>query len=121
MSDCTDRARDLRQRQTKAESLLWQVLRAKRFCGLKCRRQHPIGPFFVDFACVELQCVFEIDGGYHEAVEDSDRSRQAFLEQQGWRVLRFTNEDVLDNVEAVAIAIARRLGLEPEFRGRKLR
>ena len=120
MSDRTDRAGDLRLRQTKAESLLWQVLRAKRFCGLKFRRQHPIGPFFADFACTELQLVIEIDGGYHEAVEASDRSRQDYLEQEGWRVLRFTNEDVIDDVEAVAIAIAGQLGLELEFRGRKL-
>ena len=120
MSDRTDRARDLRQRRTKAESLLWQVLRAKRFCGLKFRRQHPIGPFIADFACPELNCVIEDDGGYHECVEASDRSRQAFLENEGWRVLRFTNEDVLDDVEAVAIAIVRQLGLEREFGGRKL-
>lgn len=119
MSETANRARELRSRQTRAESLLWQVLRAKRLSGLKFRRQHPIGPFFADFACPEMWCIVEIDGGYHDAVHEEDRSRQAYLEDAGWRVLRFTNEDVLDDVEAVAIGIARELGVEATFRGRR--
>lgn len=112
MSQKTDRARELRQQQTKAESLLWQVLRAKRFCGLKFRRQHPIGPFFADFGCRELRCIIELDGGYHENVYESDVSRQEYLENEGWRVIRFANEDVLEDIEAVAVSIARQLGFE---------
>jgi len=88
-------------------------------CGLKFRRQYPIDPFIVDFACVEKKLVGELDGGYHEYVENQDRTRQQQLESAGWSVIRFTNEDVAGDVEAVGIAIARHLGIEPRFRGRK--
>ena len=114
----TARNRELRQRQTKAESLIWTVLRAKRLAGLKFRRQHPLGPYIVDFACIEKDIVIELDGGYHEHQYDKDRVRQAFLESQGWQVLRFSNEDVLLDVEAVAISIARQIGVAPVFKGR---
>jgi very-short-patch-repair endonuclease len=120
MSQTTERTRELRQRQTKAESLLWQVLRAKRFCRLKFRRQHPVGPFFADFACTEIKCLIELDGGYHDCVEESDAARQDYLENEGWRVIRFVNEDVLRDVESVAVSIARQLGLELTVRGKKL-
>ena len=113
------RARKLRERQTKAESILWDVLRAKRLCGLKFRRQHPVGPFIADFACVSKMQIIEIDGGYHDYQYEDDMGRQEFLENQGWSVIRFSNEEVLDDVEAVAIAIAKQLGLEPEFGKRK--
>ena len=76
----TERSRELRCRQTQAESLIWNVLRAKRLAGLKFRRQHPIGPYFVDFACVEKHVVVELDGGYHDVQFEQDRRRQAFLE-----------------------------------------
>ena len=117
--ELTHRARDLRARQTEAESLLWYVLRARRLCGLKFRRQYPIAPFVVDFACIEKKLVIEIDGGYHDYVYEKDDSRQRKIEAEGWDVIRFSNEDVLADVEAVAIAITKHLGLEPEFRGRK--
>ncbi|MBP89201.1 MAG: DNA methyltransferase [Planctomycetaceae bacterium] len=120
MSQKTDRARELRQQQTKAESLLWQILRAKRFCGLKFRRQYPIGPFFADFACVELKYIIELDGGYHDYTFESDVSRQEYLENEGWRVIRFANEDVLEDVDAVAVSVARQLGLELTVRGKLL-
>ncbi len=115
----TARARDLRARQTEAESLLWYVLRGRRLCGLKFRRQFPIEPFLVDFACVDRRLVVEIDGGYHDYVYEEDQSRQQKIEAKGWQVIRFSNEEVLGDVEGVAMAIARHLGLEPEFRGRK--
>ena len=115
----TQLARDLRQRQTEAESLLWYTLRGRRLCGLKFRRQYPIEPFITDFACVERKLIVEIDGGYHDYIYADDVSRQRKLESAGWDVIRFCNEDVLRDVEAVAIAIARHLELEPEFRVRK--
>ena len=115
----TAHARDLRARQTKAESLLWYVLRGRRLCGLKFRRQFPIDPFIVDFACVEQRLAVEVDGGYHDYVYEGDQTRQRHLEAEGWSVIRFRNEDVLDDVEAVAIAIARFLHLEPTFSGRR--
>lgn len=88
--------------------------------NLRFRRQHPVGPFFADFACVERKVVIELDGGYHEerAVEDS--TREAFLKSEGWRVIRFRNEDVLEDVDAVARSIARQMGVEPVFKRRVL-
>ena len=111
----TERSGDLRSRQTKAESLIWTVLRAKRLAGLKFRRQHPTGPYFVDFACVEKDVVVELDGGYHDLQYETDRQRQAFSESEGWQVIRFSNEEVLADVEAVAISIARLLGCAKSF------
>ena len=115
----TANARALRARQTKAESLLWCVLRGRRLCGLKFRRQYPIDPFIADFACIDRRVIIEIDGGYHDYLYEADVTRQQKLEEQGWGVLRFSNEDVLSDVEAVAISIARQLGLESEFGGRR--
>jgi very-short-patch-repair endonuclease len=109
------RARRLRQGQTEAENALWSILRAGRTCGLKFRRQHPIGPFYADFACVKHMLIVELDGEYHDQVVEADLERQAFLENLGWKVLRFTNEDVKRDVEAVGIAIAKYLGLKFEF------
>jgi adenine-specific DNA-methyltransferase len=95
-------------------------VRDRRLCGLKFRRQFPIDPFVVDFACVEKRLVVEIDGGYHESTHDDDVSRQRKIEQMGWKLMRFSNEDVLADVEAVAIAIARSLGTTMEYgRGKK--
>jgi len=112
-------ARQLRIHQTDAESLLWAVLRGRRLCDLKFRRQYPIEPFVADFACIEMQLVVEIDGGYHDYTYQNDMSRQQKIESQGWQVFRVTTEDVLEDVEAVAIGIARFLSLEPEFTNRK--
>ena len=118
-SEMTKRARELRGQQTKAESLLWSVLRAKRLCGLKFRRQYAIGPFFADFACVARKVIVELDGGYHDYQYEDDLRRQRNLENLGWRVMRFPNEDVLEDVEAVAASIAKQLGLEVRFGQRK--
>lgn len=117
----TQRSRELRARITKAESLIWTVLRARRMAGLKFRRQHPIGPYFADFACIEKKFAVELDGGYHDRQYDQDRQRQTFLESEGWQVLRFSNEDVLADVEAVAISIARQMNVELVFRGKRVR
>lgn len=117
-SESTERARSLRQSQTDAEGLLWSLLRSKQLCGLKFRRQHPIGPFFADFACPSRRLVVELDGEYHDHIQDEDLRRQRYLEGQGWTVIRFTNDDVLDDAEAVTQAIARQLGLPYTFRKR---
>ena len=116
----TERSRELRSRQTKAETLIWTILRAKRLAGLKFRRQHAIGPYFVDFACVEKDVVVELDGGYHDLQYEEDRQRQALLESKGWQVLRFSNEEVLADVESVAISVARQIGVEPVFKGKQV-
>ena len=102
----TKRAKSLRVAQTKAEGLLWSVLRGKQLCDMKFRRQHPIGPFFADFACVSRRLVVELDGSYHDLIQDKDLQRQQYLVVHGWNVIRFSNEEVLRDVEAVLRAIA---------------
>jgi len=103
----TQRAKSLRATQTEAEGLLWSVLRGKQLCELKFRRQHPIGPFFADFACVSKRLVVELDGSYHDLIQENDLlQRQQYLVGQGWKVVRFTNDDVMRDVESVLRAIA---------------
>lgn len=116
--NATDRARSLRRSETKTEKLLWSLLRGKQVCGLKFRRQHPIGPFFADFACVSHKLVVELDGGYHDSVAEADLSRQATIENEGWSVIRFSDQEVQQAPEAVAIGIAKHLGLTYEYRKR---
>ena len=100
-------ARDLRQRQTPAEVLLWEVVRDRRLNGLKFRRQHPVEntTYVVDFLCYEARLVIELDGGIHAAQQDVDAARQAEIEAQGYQVLRFRNQAVLDDLESVLTAI----------------
>ncbi|MEX0316477.1 MAG: endonuclease domain-containing protein [Ruegeria sp.] len=96
----TARARQLRQDQTEAEKRLWFALRARQFRGLKFRRQVPIGPYIVDFLCAERTLVVEADGGQH-ADALTDQRRDQWLEGQGFRVLRFSNSDILTNLPGV--------------------
>ena len=112
-------SRKLRERQTRAESMLWNALRAKRLSGLKFRRQHPIDPFIADFACSSTRHIIEIDGGYHDFQCEDDASRQEFLESLGWTVIRFSNEDVLADVDSVARSIAHQIGVELKIGKRK--
>jgi very-short-patch-repair endonuclease len=97
------RARNMRREMTQAELKLWNELRAHRLMGLSFRRQHPIGPFIVDFACVAFRFIVELDGSHH--ADDSavlrDIKRTQFLESQGWHVLRFWNDDVLNDIDNV--------------------
>lgn len=76
-------------------------MRAHRMAGLKFRRQHPIGPYFVDFACVSRMLVIEIDGDHHADQAEADRRRTAAMEALGWRVLRFAANEVVQNREGV--------------------
>ena len=117
-SNSTKRAKELRQSQTKAEGLLWSILRSKQLCGLKFRRQHPIEPYFADFACLSHKLVVELDGDYHDHIQDADLDRQRELENRGWKVLRFSNDDVLEDAEAVAHSIAQTLKIPYSFRKR---
>jgi nicotinate-nucleotide--dimethylbenzimidazole phosphoribosyltransferase len=98
-------ARELRKNQTDAEQLLWAVLRAKRFMDLKFRRQHTVEPYIVDFYCDSLKLVIELDGGQHAEQQAYDQARAAFLENKGITVLRFWNNQVLAETEAVLEAI----------------
>jgi very-short-patch-repair endonuclease len=97
------RARELRAIATTAERKLWQRLRGNRIRGAHFRRQHPLGPYFVDFACLKLLLIIEVDGAQHaepDAVEH-DRARSAWLERHGYKVLRFPNGEVLRNTDGV--------------------
>jgi very-short-patch-repair endonuclease len=91
----TERARNLRRNMTDAEWALWSGLRRDQL-GWRFRRQHPIPPYIVDFACLEARLVVEADGGQHALAGDHDRRDEA-LRRQGWRVLRFWNNDILEN------------------------
>src|SRR5437588_5434697 len=90
-------ARDLRQRMTPAEGVVWRQLRGRRFAGFKFRRQHPIGPFVADLACHECKVIVEVDGETHLGREERDESRTTYLQAQGWAVLRFWNTEVYEN------------------------
>ena len=116
----TDRARELRQKQTKSESLLWGLLRGKQLCNLKFRREHPIGPHFADIACVAEKLVVEIDGDYHDHVAIEDLEREAYFRQRGWKIIRFSDKEVEEDVVAVGIAIAKLLELDYEYIKRDL-
>ena len=102
-------ARNLRQSSGLAEDRVWSFLRAGRIDGCKFRRQHPIGPYCVDFACDHLKLVIEIDGGVHtrEDVALSDIERQQALAALGWVMLRFTNDQALSQPELITDAIRR--------------
>lgn len=94
-------AKELRRKQTDAERVLWMRLRARQVNGLKFRRQHPIGRYIADFCCPEKCLVIEIDGGQHMNQTFDDERRTEFLVQEGYRVLRYWNHDVLTAPEAV--------------------
>jgi very-short-patch-repair endonuclease len=94
-------ARNLRADSTDAEQCLWYHLRSRRMRALKFRRQRPIGPYIVDFVCLESRVIIEVDGGQHQEQTQSDRSRDALLCARGFLVLRFWDNDVLRQTEAV--------------------
>ena len=109
----TTRARSLRRDMSDAESLLWHRLRYKQLNGHRFRRQHPVGKFIVDFACIESKLVIELDGGQHQEQTDYDNQRTVVLQVHGWRVLRFWNNDVLSNIEGILSEIADELEFPP--------
>ena len=90
---------------TDAERLLWSGLRDRRLLGLKFRRQAPIGRFIVDFVCPEKRLIVEIDGGHHQEQRMSDASRTAWLSSRGFRVIRYWNNEVLEDIDSVMESI----------------
>jgi very-short-patch-repair endonuclease len=104
------RARTLRQNMTDAERQVWQMLRAQQMKGHKFRRQVPIGRYIADFVCHEARLIVEIDGGQHDGSSPREAERNGFLQNQGYRILRFWNNEVLANLDGVHAAIAGELG-----------
>jgi very-short-patch-repair endonuclease len=109
------RARALRRDSTDAERIVWQALRAHRLNGEAFRRQTPIGPYVADFVCHRAGLIVEIDGGQHFETEQAQRDvrRTAYLRSKGFRVLRFTNLDVIQNRDGVLETIAAALAASP--------
>jgi very-short-patch-repair endonuclease len=103
------RSKELRKKMTLPERILWQFLRASTLAGLRFRRQHPVGRYIADFCCVSKKWVVELDGEYHDTIKQEDMERDDFLGEQGFRVLRFTNDQVFDRVEWVLQTIADKL------------
>ncbi len=104
------RARTLRQNMTEAERRLWQRMRSHQIKGYKFRRQVPIGHYIADFVCHEARLIVEIDGGQHDRSSPREVERSGFLENQGYRILRFWNIEVLENLDGVHETIADELG-----------
>ncbi len=109
----TKRARDLRNNAIDHERLLWLELRNRRFNGHKFSRQIPVGPFICDFVCRRSTLVIELDGGQHSANVKADARRTRFIESAGYRVLRFWNQDVTENLEGVRHVIGEALTSGP--------
>ena len=108
-----NKARSLRSRQTDTESLLWTRLRARRLSGFKFRRQVPINDYVVDFVCIEVWLVVEVDGGQHGDRIECDAERSAVLAKSGFRVLRFWNNEVQQRLDDVLDEILRHLQAPP--------
>ena len=119
-SGLKDLARELRKKQTSAEELLWELIRNRRLLGFKFRRQHQFGDYVADFYCHEARLVIECDGPVHEGNEQwhHDQSRNAYMIGHGLRVLRLSNEEILNNTEKVLDQIA---GFLPSPSGRGVR
>lgn len=96
-----ERARQLRREQTEAEKKLWGRLRSRQLGGFKFRRQFVIGPFITDFCCFEQRLIVELDGGQHAGQNDADRRRSDFLRSHGYRVLRFWDNEIFEDIDAV--------------------
>jgi very-short-patch-repair endonuclease len=98
--DKVSKSRELRRDGSRAEKICWHLIRDRRIAGVKFRRQHPIGPYFADFACLSRKLIIEIDGEHHAFQVEADTRRTAAMEKEGWRVLRFWANEVVQNPEA---------------------
>ena len=107
----TEKARILRKNMTKQERILWTFLRKKNINNLKFRRQYSIGNYIVDFICNEKKLIIEIDGGQHNENKNItyDQERTKYLESKGYKVIRFWNNDIDNNIEEVYLDILKHL------------
>jgi very-short-patch-repair endonuclease len=101
MKNNTNKARHLRINQTDAETKLWFHLRARRLEGFKFRRQVPVDRFIADFICADVNLIIELDGGQHAEQQDYDAERTKVLNNCGYKVLRYWNNEVLENMDGV--------------------
>ncbi|PZO90809.1 MAG: endonuclease domain-containing protein [Sphingomonas sanxanigenens] len=106
-------AQRLRREATPAERALWYHLSARKLAGFKFSRQMPVGPFICDFLCRTERLVIELDGYSHDLTQERDASRDRWLRRRGYRILRFTNREVSDNIDGVLFTIARILAAAP--------
>ncbi|MEX0787213.1 MAG: DUF559 domain-containing protein [Anaerolineales bacterium] len=104
----------LRKNPTPAEEQLWKTLRGRGLGGLKFRRQHPIGPYVVDFYCAEVRLIVEVDGDSHSWNLGYEKVRDGFLLDRGYRIVRFANSEVLREEEAVLETSAKACGVDPD-------
>ncbi|MCQ2754519.1 MAG: DUF559 domain-containing protein [bacterium] len=104
-------AKNMRSNMTKQEVKLWNIVRAKKLLGYKFKRQVLIGEYIVDFLCEEKKLIIEIDGGQHNEIDNIfyDKNRTIYLEKQGYKVLRFWNNEIWDNIEGVIEVIKKYL------------
>ena len=109
--DIRQKAKQLRSNSTDAERNLWAHIRNRHLEGWKFRRQLPVGPYIVDFACPELRLIIEIDGGQHAEQIHYDLGRTRFLQSKGYQVVRYWNNEVLGNIEGVLEALTLALSL----------
>ena len=102
-----ERCKNLRKNSTPQEIIFWSRVRAKRFKGLKFKRQYSVGNYIVDFICLEKKLIIELDGWQHkeENQERYDKERSEFLEKLGFKILRFWNNEINDNLNGVFIKI----------------
>jgi len=100
-SNIVSAAQRLRQNLTPAEQILWQALKNRQLGGLRFRCQHPVGAFIVDFYCPKCRLVIEVDGEIHDQRTEYDTARTIKLNQFGYRVVRFSNQDVMTNLDDV--------------------
>jgi very-short-patch-repair endonuclease len=103
-------AREFRRNHTDTERFLWHYLRNRHLMNLKFRRQEPIGNFIADFLCYEKKLIIEVDGGQHSFEQEYDRKRAEWIEKQGFEILRFWDNEVLENMEGVIYRILEHCG-----------
>jgi very-short-patch-repair endonuclease len=109
----TLRSRELRNSATDAERALWRYISNRQLCGVRFNRQVPMGPYICDFVARTPRLIVELDGGQHAIAADYDANRTAFLQQRGYRVMRFWNNDVLENLDGVLRVIEEALKDKP--------
>ena len=111
MNEKYSKARELRQNSTPQEIMLWTLLRNRQYKNYKFRRQYPIGNYIVDFICREKRLIIELDGGQHNEPNniEYDKERTEFLKSKGYKVIRFWNNDVDNNIEGVFEVIRKNL------------